>query len=96
MTLEEAKRLTDLFIDDELPAELASEFKHCMFEHSELRDEVSSLKQTRDWMTDAFANDKVTESERLRIFSRILAESGALARMETRESAGYQLHLPIR
>lgn len=72
MTKEEAAKLVDLFVDDELPMELASEFKQAMFEHPELRAEVSALRQSKEQLLDSHSGDEMTEGERLRVLSRIL------------------------
>lgn len=72
MTKEEAAKLVDLFVDDELPMELASEFKQTMFEHPELRAEVTMLRQTKEQFLDSHQSDQMTEAERLRVLSRIL------------------------
>jgi hypothetical protein len=77
MTVEEARKLIDLFLDDDLPMELASEFKQAMFEDAELRNEVSSLRQVRETISAAFEGDAMRDDERARVLSRILIDSGA-------------------
>lgn len=78
MTLDDAKKFVDLFVDDELPMELATEFKQAMFENSELRDEVASLRQTKEAVTEAFASDGISPVEDARVRARIFGELGLL------------------
>ena len=91
MTVEDAKKLIDLFIDDELPMELASEFKQVMFENPGLRDEVSSLRATKDTLGEAYAADRMSEAERTRVFSRIIA---GMAIQPVESISAAQLKLP--
>jgi hypothetical protein len=95
MTVEEARKLVDLFLDDELPMELASEFKQVMFENVDLRDEVSSLRQNKEALATSFEGDSMTEDERLRVFSRIIADSAALRGPEPLVPNPRQLSLPL-
>lgn len=95
MTVEVAKKLIDLFLDDELPMELASEFKHLMFENEELRAEVASLRQLRESLCSAFEGDAMTEEERCRVLSRIIAEAACDLQAPFVESPG-QLTLPLK
>lgn len=81
MTVQDAYKLVDLFLDDELPLELSLEFKELMFSDAKLAEEVSSRRQTREMFTDAFADDKIKEEERSRIYSAILAAAAAESQM---------------
>lgn len=76
MTIEEAKKLVDLFVDDELPMELAGEFKQAMFEHSDLREEVSALRQTKEAFSAAFSHDAMTPAEFVSVEAKIYCELG--------------------
>ncbi|HWP30198.1 MAG TPA: hypothetical protein VNK96_00500 [Fimbriimonadales bacterium] len=93
MTVEEALNLVDLYIDDELPMELVSEFKQLMFENEKLREEVVSLRKIKETLHESKSVDEMTEDERVRVFSRIIAEIGA----SRAEYYGHprQLELPI-
>lgn len=93
MTLEEALNLVDLFVDDELPMELVSEFKQLMFENEQLREEVVSLRKMKETLQQSKKDDEMTEDERVRVFSRIIAEVGA-SQTEYYEHPR-QLELPI-
>ncbi|MCH8275474.1 MAG: hypothetical protein IH851_11870 [Armatimonadetes bacterium] len=94
MTPEQAWKLIDLFLDDELPMDLASEFKQAMFEDTALREEVSSLRHVREALSEALANDEMTEEQRHRVYARIIAETAAAS--ETLQAPSTQLSLPIR
>lgn len=78
MTIEHAKKLVDLFVDDELPMELATEFKQAMFENSELRDEVAALRQTKEVLADAFRGEGMTPVEDARVRARIFGDLGIM------------------
>lgn len=94
MTVTEATKLIDLFLDDELPMELASEFKQVMFENDDLREEVASLRQTKECLTGAYEGDGMTDVERMRVLSRILAETGVV-RVDSLGARWRQLALPL-
>ncbi len=96
MNVNDARKLIDLFLDDELPAELASEFKQAMFDSPELRSEVASLRQSREALWLAYDGDWMTEDERCRVLCRILGEA-AISQGETAyDPAPAQLQLPLR
>lgn len=95
MTIEEARKLIDLFLDDDLPMELASEFKQAMFDCDELRAEVASLRQARESMWMAYEGDAMTDEERCRVVGRILAEAAAARHPDFTESPD-QLRLPLK
>jgi anti-sigma factor RsiW len=93
MKIEEAKKLVDLFVDDELPMELASEFKQAMFEDAELREEVAELRNTKSTLLLGFEGFQMTDDEHNRIRCRILMELGI---SETPHHANIrQMQLPI-
>ncbi len=94
MTKEEAAKLIDLFVDDELPMELASEFKQTMFENPDLRADVSALRQTKDQLLDSYSNDEMTEAERLRVMSNILSTLAAEKDLEV-QMPSLQLNLNL-
>lgn len=96
MNIEEAKKLIDLFLDDDLPMELASEFKQAMFESPELRAEVASLRQSREALWLAYEGDSMNEEERCRVLSRIVAESAGLRDTNEFEVSPGQLRLPLQ
>lgn len=77
MTTYDSKKLIDLFLDDELPLELVSEFKEAMFSDPELSAEVSAARKAKDAVAEAFANDAMSEIERQRVFARLIAEAAA-------------------
>ncbi len=76
MKIEDAKKLVDLFVDDELPMELASEFKQAMFEDAELREEVAELRNTKSMLQQGFEGFEMSDDEHNRIRRRILMELG--------------------
>ncbi len=94
MTLETAKQLIDLYLDDELPVELVSEFKQVMFESTELREEVAELRRTKEMLLESFKDEEMTDSERIRVFAKICADSG-ITTSETLHIV-HQLTLPIQ
>jgi len=94
VTIAEAMNLVDLYLDDELPMELVSEFKQLMFENEQLRDEVISLRRIKETLQESKSEDEMTEVERVRVFSRIIAEIGA-SQAEYSRVHPRQLELPI-
>jgi anti-sigma factor RsiW len=96
MNIEEARKLIDLFLDDDLPMELASEFKQAMFESPELRAEVASLRQSREALWLAYEGDSMSEDERCRVLSRIVAESAGLRDTNEFAVSPGQLRLPLQ
>lgn len=84
-------QLIELFLDDELPVELASEFKQAMFEDPGLREEVAERRAAREALAEHCADDGPTRAEFERIRGRVNAFAGAVSvgRVST------QLELPL-
>lgn len=78
MTTYDLKKLIDLFLDDELPLELSLEFKEAMFADAELRAEVAEARRAQKALAESFAEDRMTEQEYSRVFSRVTVEAAAL------------------
>lgn len=96
MKLEEALKIVDLFIDDELPVELASEFKQAMFEHPALREEVSSLRAVKEQLEEAMRADAMTAAVKEEVYARIVAETAHLRHAAADRATSTQMRLPFR
>lgn len=96
MKLEEALKIVDLFIDDELPVELASEFKQAMFEHTALREEVSSLRAIKEQLEEALKADAMSAAVKEGVYARILRETADLRHAAAERQSSTQMRLPFR
>lgn len=72
MNNEFAKRLIDLYLDDQLDVELASDFREAMRDDPALDAEVAGLRETRKAMTQAYGRDEMTNDENRRVYLRIM------------------------
>jgi anti-sigma factor RsiW len=90
MTNNDFRKLIDLFLDDELPLELALDFKQAMFSDPDLRSEVTEARKSKETVAEAFADDAMTEIERHRVYARIVAHTAAFGGERTA-----QLDLPM-
>jgi len=97
MTTNDLRKLTDLFLDDELPLELQLEFKQAMFSDPELSAEVSEARKAKEALAEAYAEDHMAEDERQRVYSRLIVEMAAQGQRETQFDLPYsgQFQLPI-
>lgn len=75
MSTHEVKNLIDLFVDDELSLEQATEFREAMFKDPELEAEVNAYREGKRVFWEAFASDKMTTEEHKRVCARIMAEA---------------------
>ena len=92
MNKEFAKKLIDLYLDDQLDVELASDFREAMRDDPALDAEVTSLRATREALMKVYGRDAMTNDENRRVYLRIMrqADPGGVA---TFNPAG-QLEIP--
>jgi len=72
MTNEFATKLIDLYLDDHLDVDLATEFREAMRNEPAIAEEVDSLRQTRVAMLAAYARDTMSNDENQRVYGRIM------------------------
>jgi len=72
MNNEFAKRLIDLYLDDQLDVELVSDFREAMRFDPALNAEVASLRDTREQLMKVYGRDEMTNDENRRVYLRIM------------------------
>ncbi len=72
MTKEEARRLMDLYLDEELPVELMSEFNEVLQGSPELQQEVASFRRVRQEVTRALEAPFADGQWKRRVLHRLL------------------------
>jgi anti-sigma factor RsiW len=92
MTNEFAKRLIDLYLDDHLDVDLATEFREAMRTDPAIAEEVDSLRKMRTALMAAYARDTMTNDENRRVYGRIMRNADP-AGIATYNPAG-QLEIP--
>lgn len=74
MNTEFAKKLIDLYVDDQLDEELVREFREAMLADKELSNEVESLQQARTSLQRAYQFDQMSHDENMRVLKRIAGD----------------------
>lgn len=72
MTNEFAMKLIDLYLDDHLDVDLATEFRESMRNDPSIADEVDSLRKMRTELLSTYARDAMTNDENRRVYGRIM------------------------
>lgn len=87
------RNLIDLYLDDELPVELASEFMQAMHEDDELAQEVAARRKMRDLLHSAFDEEMTTE-QYVRVRETVRHRARELG-YSWRKWQGPQMELPL-
>lgn len=72
MKNEFAKKLIDLYLDDHLDIELATEFREAMRNDPAIAEEVESLRTMRASLFATYATDAMNNDENRRVYARIM------------------------
>jgi anti-sigma factor RsiW len=75
MTNEFAKKLIDLYLDDHLDVDLATEFREAMRKDPRLDAEVTGLRATREALLRAHSSDLMMNDENRRVYLRIMRDA---------------------
>jgi len=88
------RSLIDLYLDDELPVELASEFMQAMHEDDDLAQEVAARRKMRDLIHAAYDEDDMTEEQYVRVAQAVRQRALELG-YSWRRWQGPQMELPL-
>jgi anti-sigma factor RsiW len=88
------RNLIDLYLDDELPVELASEFMQAMHEDDDLAEEVAARRKMRDLLREAFEKDEMTDEQYARVKWAVRQRALELG-YSWRRWHGPQMELPL-
>jgi len=88
------RSLIDLYLDDELPVELASEFMEAMHEDDELAAEVAARRKMHDLLHAAYDADDMTAEQYMRVSQAVRRRALELG-YSWRRWQGPQMELPL-
>ncbi len=88
------RSLIDLYLDDELPVELASEFMEAMHEDDELAAEVAARRKMHDLIHAAYDADDMTAEQYMRVSQAVRLRALELG-YSWRRWQGPQMELPL-
>lgn len=88
------RNLIDLYLDDDLPVELASEFMQAMHEDDDLAQEVAARRKMRDLLYTTFEKDSMTEEQYERV-KQVVQRRALELGYSWRRWQGPQMELPL-